>query len=222
MVVTKADVYEKVIFADRPVCPYCGRKMRVWECPETGLSCGSGWGTPYLFLCVNDDCPPFVTGWESVRQHYGRRCSYRCICFPDSRKTEMMMVLSSADCVPGLIDEEVISADKARGTDADTNVRDLRALFEQKNLEELMTSLFATALHYRVRMRAAEFIGELGETESIEPLKSHNFRNLHVRKAVERTTLRIHELNGTRECPYCREIIGAGSNVCPECRRPLD
>jgi uncharacterized Zn-finger protein len=30
MVVTKADVYEKVIFAERPVCPYCGNEMKVW------------------------------------------------------------------------------------------------------------------------------------------------------------------------------------------------
>jgi len=50
MVVTKADVYEKVIFAERPVCPHCGKEMKISECHDTGLSCGSGWGTPYLFV----------------------------------------------------------------------------------------------------------------------------------------------------------------------------
>ena len=37
MVVTKADVYEKVIFAERPVCPHCGKEMKISECHDTGL-----------------------------------------------------------------------------------------------------------------------------------------------------------------------------------------
>ena len=221
MVVTKADIYEKMIWARRPVCPYCSRRMRMWECGEMVFSCGAGWGTPYLFLCMNDQCPPYVRGWESTRAHYGRCVSYRCIAFPDSENTELMMVMSSVDCLPGLIAEETISADRKRGTDSDESVQALRALFEAGNLDALMDHLFSTDEHYRVRIRAAEFIGELAETDAVEPLRSHTFVNAHVREAVERSAQRVLELTGSMECPYCKEIINAGLAVCPECGRPL-
>ena len=71
MVITKADVYEKVILAEKPVSPHCGQRMRIWECSETGLLCGSGWGSPYLFVCVDDGCPLFVNGWKEMKKNYG-------------------------------------------------------------------------------------------------------------------------------------------------------
>jgi len=221
MVVTKADVYEKMIWAERPVCPHCGQSMRIWECVETGCSCGTGWGTPYLFVCMNDQCPPYTRGWASTRKHYGRCFSYRCIGFPDSDNTEMMMVMSSGDCLPGLVSEDTITGDQARGTDADVHVQELRRLFEAGDLEALMDRLFSREVHYKVRMRAAEFIGDMGRVDAIEPLRSHRFFNEHVRETVERTTERVLEQTGVIECPYCKEIITAGLKMCPECKRGL-
>jgi len=221
MVVTKADVYEKVIWAKRPQCPYCGEVMRIWECAETGCSCGTGWGTPYLFLCMNDQCPPYVRGWESNRAHYGRHVSYRCIAFPDSGNTEMMMVMSSGDCLPGLITEETIATDRARGTDADKNVQVLQELFEADDLDTLMEFLFSRNVHYKVRIRAARFIGELAKVEAIEPLRSRTFTNVDIRWAVDQSTQRVLELTGTMECPYCKEIIDGGTVHCPECGRMI-
>ena len=96
-------------------CPHCGEKMKIWQCSETGLVCGSGWGTPYLFVCVNEECPLFVEGWTSMKEHYGRTCSYRCICYPESQTTEMMLVYSSSGLQTGIIDEETIAADDYNG-----------------------------------------------------------------------------------------------------------
>lgn len=221
MVVTKADIYNKVISAERPACPHCSVEMKIWECPETGFSCGSGWGTPYLFVCMNDQCPPFVSGWESMRRTYGRRCSYRCMCFPDSRKTEMMMVFSYVDCNQGIVDESVIASDRVRGTDADPAVIELRRCFERGDLDTLMANLFDETIYYKVRIRASELIGELGRAESIEPLRSHNFGDKRVDAAVRNAIERTHEINRSRECPYCAEIIEAEASVCDQCGREL-
>ena len=221
MVVTKADVYEKVIFAERPVCPHCGKEMNISECADTGLSCGSGWGTPYFFVCFNDKCPAFVNGWESMKRDYGRKCSYRCICFPGSRKTEMMMVFSYSDGKSEIIDEEAIATDRARGTAADPAVQELVLCFESKNVKALLSNLFDDKVYYKVRLKTVELIGELGLVETIEPLRNHQFRDQRILTEVRDAIKRIHEISHTRECPYCTEFIEAQATTCSECGRDL-
>ena len=221
MVVTKADVYEKVIFVERPVCPHCGKEMKIWECAETGLSCGSGWGTPYLFVCMNDACPPFVNGWDAMKRGYGRKCSYRCICFPDSQKAEMMMVFSHADCQSELLDEAVVAADRARGTDEDPAVKELIQCFECRDLKALLASLLNDKVHYKVRTRAAELIGRLGLVKAIDPLRNHKFNDQRLRAAVRKAIATIHETNRTQECPHCAEIVDGEATACSQCGRHL-
>lgn len=221
MVVTKADVYEKVIFAERPVCPHCGKEMNISECADTGLSCCSGWGTPYFFVCFNDKCPAFVNGWESMKRDYGRKCSYRCICFPGSRKTEMMMVFSYSDGKSEIVDEDVIATDRARGTAADPAVQELVLCFESKDVKALLSNLFDDKVYYKVRLKAAELIGELGLVEAIEPLRNYESKDQRIVAKVDDGIKRIHEITHTRECPYCTEIIEAQATTCSQCGRDL-
>lgn len=221
MVVTKADVYEKVIFAERPVCPHCGKEMNISECADTGLSCGSGWGTPYFFVCFNDKCPAFVNGWESMKRDYGRKCSYRCICFPGSRKTEMMMVFSYSDVKSEIVDEDVIATDRARGTAADPAVQELVLCFESKDVKALLSNLFDDKVYYKVRLKAAELIGELGLVEAIEPLRNYESKDQRIVAKVDDGIKRIHEITHTRECPYCTEIIEAQATTCSQCGKGL-
>jgi hypothetical protein len=221
MVVTKADVYEKVIFAERPVCPHCGRQMRIWENLDPGLSCGSGWGTPYLFICQNNECPLFVNGWNNMKKNFGRTCSYRCICFPDSLNTEMMMVYTRVDINSDIIDEAVIAADKARGTAEDPAVQELIRYSESKDIDALMVTLFDEKAYYKIRVKAAELIGELGSAEIIDPLSSYQSRDQRIDTAVREAISRTHAINGTRECPFCSEIVQADVATCSQCGREL-
>jgi hypothetical protein len=221
MVVTKGDVYEKVISAERPVCPHCGKEMKILECHDMGLSCGSGWGTPYLFVCLNNECSPFVNGWENMKRDYGRKCSYRCICYPDSRKTEMMMVFSYVDCKSGIIDERIVAADRAKGTPEDPVVQEVFRCFESKDVNALLANLFDNKVHYKVRLKAAELIGELGLLEAVEPLQNHQFVDQRIAIRVHDAVARIHKISNTRECPYCTEIIEAGATTCSQCGRGL-
>jgi hypothetical protein len=219
MVLTKADVYEKMIFADRPACPYCGQKMRIWACGQSGFVSGGRWGSPYLFLCDNDECPLYAEGWNHMQETYGRPCSYRCIRYLDSGQTEARAVYSSDKS--GIIDEADIAADKARGTDVDPAVQRLLGLFEAADLEGLLSCLFDRSIYYRVRMRAAALIGELGLVEAIEPMLDFRFQDQRLRAEVHQGIKRIHELNQTRECPFCAEVIEVSDDICPYCGRPL-
>ena len=221
MVITKADVYEKVIFAERPVCPHCDKEMKIWKCTDTGLSCGSGWGTPYLFVCFNDECPAFVNGWETMKRDYGRHCSYRCICFPGSQNTEMMMVFSHIGGKADIVDEALVTADRARGTAEDPAVQQLARFFESNDAEALMANLLDENTHYKVRLKAAELIGELGLLKPVEQLRCYKFKNQRINAAVCDAIKRIHEINRTRECPYCAEIIEAKATACGECGKEL-
>jgi hypothetical protein len=221
MVVTKSDVYEKVIFAKRPLCPHCGQAMKIWECPDAGLSCGSGWGTPYLFVCLNDECPAFVKGWASMKREYGRTCSYRCICYPNLRTTEMMMVFSSTDCRAGIIDEAVVAESRAKGTPEDPDVQKLIRYGESRDVKALLDTLCDEDVYYKVRQKAAELIGELGLLETIEFLQNEPFKDRRILTTVRNAVKTIHEINQTQECPYCAEIIEVGATTCQHCGRDL-
>ncbi len=221
MVVTRDDVYEHMIFAERPVCPHCGREMSIWECWENGFSCGCGWDTPYLFVCFNDECPAFAEGWQSMKETYGRTCSYRCICLPDSRNTELMLVFSSAYGKPDTVDEEIIAADRAKGKADDRVVQDLGRCCAAGDVESLVSCLFDETRHCDVRLKAAELIGELGMIETIEPLSNHKFDDARIATAARDAVRRVHEINGTRECPHCAEFIKADTATCRECGRQV-
>ena len=220
MVVTKADVYEEVIFAERPVCPHCGKEMSIYECGQGGVVTGSRWGTPYLFICVNDQCPLFVKGWKHMRESYHHSCSYRCFCYPDSHRTESMVVYSPL--MPGIIDENTITKARARGTLDDPEVQNLLDIFESRDLEGLIAVLLDEKRYYKLRLKAAELIGELGVSEVIEPLSNYKFKDQRIATRVRDIVQRIHEMNGTRVCPFCAEIIDATATTCSECGRKLD
>jgi len=131
------------------------------------------------------------------------------------------MVFSSGDCKPGLLDERAIGVDRLRGTNEDPAVRQLMRCFERKDLAALQASLLDDAAHWKVRLRAAELLGELGLLEALEPLRSARFGDQRIADAVQAAVQRIHEINDTQECPYCAEIVGANVNTCEQCGRPL-
>jgi hypothetical protein len=73
----------------------------------------------------------------------------------------------------------------------------------------------------RVRQKAAEMIGDIGEVEAIEPLKNLKFGNALVQKEVDAAISKIHKKHFTRECPFCAEIIKKRANVCKHCGKEV-
>jgi hypothetical protein len=69
----------------------------------------------------------------------------------------------------------------------------------------------------RVRLKAAEMIGDIGPLEAIEPIKSTRFGNEIIQKKVDESVKKIHERFFTRECPFCAEIIKKRAKICKHC-----
>jgi len=54
------------------ICTHCNSRMLKWYTPPDMT-----WGTPYQYVCFNDDCPYYVRGWEWIKQQYNKEASYR-------------------------------------------------------------------------------------------------------------------------------------------------
>lgn len=220
-ILTRQDVYDKMVKAERPVCPHCKQKMIIWECPPMTFSDGLGWGTPYLFACFNDDCPMYLEGWKHIYEDYGNIASYRCICYPDSGKTDCMPVFSRNGGKGGIIDEEIKAKEEAQKAAISKGLEDLQAYQEAGDTKAILKILLGKDTSPPVGLKAAEMIGELGSLDDIEPIRSHVFENDLVKKQVEAGIALIHGRNYTKECPFCAEIIKARAVVCKYCGKDL-
>ncbi|MDY6952130.1 MAG: zinc ribbon domain-containing protein [Thermodesulfobacteriota bacterium] len=220
-IVTREDVYNKMVHEEKPVCPHCGQEMVIWECPPVCFSDGLGWGTPYLYVCFNNDCPLYLEGWENVMDHYQTAASYRCICDPMSGRMDSMVVYSREGASGYVIDEEVRAKEEARRAAEEKGLKELNAHFEAKDAQAVLAVLLADNTPPPVAFRAAEMIGEVGGLEVIEPIRNHGFENERVKAKAEEGIALIHKKHYTKECPFCAEIIKARAVVCKYCRRDL-
>ena len=104
---TKEQVLEKIMSQDKPKCPACEQEMNLWEVPPVNFSDGLGWGTPYLYICFNDDCPIYQQGWENLKENYAQTASYRQMCYPGTEQFELMPVFSPMGGQGQIIDDEI-------------------------------------------------------------------------------------------------------------------
>jgi len=220
-ILTREDVYNKMVSDKRPVCPHCGQEMAIWECPPVSFSDGLGWGTPYLYVCFNDDCPPYLKGWENIMEHYANVASYRCICDPMSGKMDSMPVFSSDGGRGYIIDEEIKAREKARKAEEKKGLEELEAYYEAGDVDAILKVLLARESQPKVRLKAAEMTGEIGALDVVEPIRNHDFKNDLIRTRVEKSIDLIHKRNYTKECPFCAEIIKARAVVCKHCGKDL-
>lgn len=222
-VITKQDVYDRIMEQEKPACPHCGQIMVIWECPPVAFSDGLGWGTPYLYVCFNDECPLYLNGWKSIMENYATHASYRCICDPtsDALTMDCMPVFSSEGGRGSIVDEEFEAAEKARIEARDQGLEELESLFGKGDADSILQVLLADDGVTEVLCRAAELIGQIGELEVIEPIRSSEFHDDIVREKIDGAIESIHERNHTKECPFCAEIIKARAVVCKHCGKDL-
>ncbi len=72
----------------------------------------------------------------------------------------------------------------------------------------------------RVRLKAAEMLGDISDTEVIEPLRYHKYAP-KVAEAVETAISKIHTRCFTMECPHCAEIVKKRAKICKHCNKDL-
>ena len=220
-ILTREDVYNTMVKEDKPVCSHCGQKMVIWECPPVSFSDGLGWGTPFLYVCFNDNCPPFVEGWKNIMDNYATVASYRCTCDPMSGTIDSMVVYSREGGSGYVIDEEIRAREAAQKAAEKKGLEEINAYLEAGDGNAILKVLLSDDGVKPVRFKAAEVIGEVGGLDVIEPIRNHIFKNELIKAKAEASIELIHKRNYTKECPFCAEIIKARAVVCKHCGKDL-
>lgn len=218
---TKEEVLEKILAAKKPKCPHCKAEMSIWEVPPINFSDGLGWGVPYLYLCFNDECPIYLEGWNNLRENYAHNASYRCMNYPGTETYELMPVFSPMGAQGQIIDDQVLAKQKALEESIKKGFSILANCYVEKDWPTVMRLLLDGAEPVRVRLKAAEMIGDFGELEAIEPIRNARFGNEKLQKQVDETIKKVHERFFTRECPFCAEIIKSRAKICKHCGKDV-
>lgn len=218
---TKEEILEDILLHDKPKCPYCGKEMSLWEVPPIPVGEGLGWGTPYLFICFNDECSLYVKGWANMEEGYGQTCSFRCLNYPGTAQFEIMPVFSATGGKGQIIDNQVLARQKALKEAIKKGLSILENCHVTKDWRTVLKMLLDANEPVRVRIQAAEIIGDIGGLDVIEPLRSQKFGYKLLIKKVEDAIKRIHKRHFTRECPFCAEIIKKRAKICRYCGKKV-
>ena len=215
---TREDILEEMMAQKKPLCPHCNKEMSIWEVPPINVGDGLGWGSPYLYLCLNDDCPLYTQGWDNMKENYAHHASYRCMTYPDQKNFECMPVFSPMGAKGQVIDDEVIMQQETLKEAIKRGFSILADCYTNKDDLTVVRMLLDSTEPARVRIKAAEIFGDICDPEAIEPVRSAKFGNELLQKTVNDAISKIHERHFTRECPFCAEIIKKRAKICKHCK----
>jgi hypothetical protein len=218
---TKQEYLERVLAMERPRCPHCNQEMSLWEVPPVNFSDGLGWGSPYLFLCFNDECPLYVQGWQELEENYAQKASMRCLNYPGTEQYECMPVFSAVGGTGQIIDEQALMEQEMLKEQTKKGFSILANCYVEKDSMTVMRLLSDPCEPIRVRIKAAEMIGDIGELEAIDPLSCMKAANDALQQAITDAIGKIHERHFTRSCPFCAEIIKKKALVCKHCGKQV-
>ncbi len=214
---TREDVFDRVIGLEVPECPHCGQPMSLWEEPMMSMDDGLGWGTPYLFICFNDDCPPFVQGRKTVHDEYGRGGSFRCLKYPEEDHYDFMHVGSLEGGKGQIVDEQARETRQRTAERLANGGVEIIAAREAGDGGRIMEILLSAIEPVCLRIQAAEAAGEICGIEAVDALVNMNSGNPKLAEAAAKALAAIHARNFTRECPYCAEIVKQRAKICKSC-----
>ena len=218
---TKEQVLERILTNPKPKCPHCGQEMNLWEVPPVNFADGLGWGTPYLYICFNDNCPCYRQGWDHMKETYAQTASYRSMNYPGTETFEIIPVFSSMGGRGQIIDDQVVAEQEALKEAIKKGFSILADCYVNKDGPQVLHMLLDATEPVRVRAKAAEMIGDIGELEAIEPIRNVTFGNQVLQKAVDEAIAKIHKRFFTRECPFCAEIIKKRAKICKYCKKEV-
>jgi len=218
---TRENVLEKILEQEKPKCPHCGQEMNLWEVPPFNIGDGLGWGVPFLYLCFNDDCSLYRQGWDHIEENYAHKASYRCINYPGTEQFEIMPVYSNMGGTGQIIDEQALAEKEILKEATKRGFSILADCYVAKDGPAILNILTDSTEPTRVRLKAAEMIGDICELEAIEPIAHLKFGNELLQKTVDEAIKKIHKRFFTRECPFCAEIIKERAKICKHCGKEV-
>ncbi len=218
---TREELLEKYIKMDKPHCPHCETEMTLWEVPVINFSDGLGWGTPYLFICFNDECSSYKKGWDHMQETMEAPASYRCINEPGCDNFEYMPVFSPLGATGGMVDEKVLIEQEAKKELMIQTFSVLTDYYISKDWDEILKICLDPKIPAKARLKAVEMVGELGDAEAAEHLVNHKFPTPVLQEGVQKAVDQLHERHYTRECPFCAEIIKKRATLCKHCNKEV-
>jgi hypothetical protein len=93
--------------------------------------------------------------------------------------------------------------------------------YVNENTVDILRLLLDSGQPVRVRLKAAEMIGDIGPVDAVDALKNARFGNEKLQETVHKAVQKIHERHFTRECPFCAEIIKSRARICKHCGKEV-
>ncbi len=218
---TREEALERIMNLPKPKCPHCDTEMSIWEVPAISVGDGLGWGEPFLFICFNDDCPLFRKGWDDLLENLGQKSSYRCMNYPGTDTFEILPVFSSFGGSDQIVTDDTVARQKAFDESIKSGFSILADCYVAKDLVQILKMVLDGIEPVRVRLKAAEMLGDIADTEALDPLQNTKFGNQKLQEAVDEATSKIHTRCFTRNCPFCAEIIKQKAQICKHCQREV-
>jgi hypothetical protein len=81
-------------------CPHCGSSLKKWLVPDEAT-----WDEEFFFVCFDDDCSYYKSGWEWMKQQYNQQASYRYAVNPDNGSSLMIPVWSDTATREMIVDD---------------------------------------------------------------------------------------------------------------------
>ena len=202
-------------------CPHCETKLSCCQCPPFHVGDGLGWGCEVMFVCLNDDCTPFVNGWKHCDEQYGHFASYRYALLPGEEKGTSIMVGSKDAFTGSIIDPDAEPVANERYQKEKEALTQLDSCVAEKNLAPVLTLLLDEHAGLEARQRACDLLVELNDLSCIDPIRNHEFRHTEFEQQANLAIIQILKANFSKECPHCTEIVKAKAKVCKHCNGKL-
>ena len=209
------------LLEEEHACPHCNTKLTLCHAPPIHVGDGLGWGSEYLFICLNDECRLFINGWKNIENNYGHVGSYRHMKLPDSDETYTMMVAGKQAFTGSIVDPEEIKKQNKRYQKEKEAIEKLEICVGEKNLEPVLYILLDDHVSLKVKKQAVELLTTLNDLACIEPLRNHDFRDSYLEQSINMAINQIMAAHFVKECPYCAELIKVRANVCKHCQKEL-
>lgn len=206
---------------EKHYCPHCSGDLVLCFAPAVHVGDGLGWGSEYLFICLNDTCPLFVKGWDYIANQYGHVGSYRYMEIPNSKETYTMMVAGKDAFTGSIVDIEALKLQNDRYIERQKALASMETAVADNNLQPVMAIILDESAKLDDRKRAIEMLVALSDLSCLDPLRNHTFRDEHLAMEVNLALKKVLAANFVKECPFCSELVKAQAKVCKHCSREL-
>ena len=160
------------LLEEEHLCPHCEGRLTLCHAPPVHVGDGLGWGSEYLFICLNNECSLFVNGWKNIENNYGHVGSYRHMELPDGSESYNMMVAGRDAFTGSVVDPEQMKQSSIRYQKEKAALAGLDTCVEEKNLEPVLYLLLDDHVALSHRERAAEMLVAINDPACIEPLRT--------------------------------------------------